>query len=169
MNTKLIIVALLAFTVGGSCPSDIDNNGEVGITDFLQVLADWGPCPAARLVSMEIDASHIAVAWSDGRVVGGWINGTESVLWDEAPPSSHVGIPVDMGIDAAGPGATCVDGPCFDQGFDEQAGHRLIYRAYADGYVERIQAAFCVNRAVDEICIDWGQGQPEWEPIPGQP
>ena len=27
------------------CPGDIDNDGEVGITDFLKVLANWGPCP----------------------------------------------------------------------------------------------------------------------------
>ncbi len=32
MNTKLIIVALLAFTVGGTCPSDVNNDGTVGAT-----------------------------------------------------------------------------------------------------------------------------------------
>ncbi len=28
-----------------SCPADIDNDGMVGITDFLLVLSQWGPCP----------------------------------------------------------------------------------------------------------------------------
>ncbi len=27
------------------CPVDADGNGSVGIGDFLQVLAEWGPCP----------------------------------------------------------------------------------------------------------------------------
>ena len=29
----------------GSCPSDQDCDGSVGINDFLQVLAQWGSCP----------------------------------------------------------------------------------------------------------------------------
>lgn len=28
-----------------SCPHDIDNDGMVGIVDFLDLLANWGPCP----------------------------------------------------------------------------------------------------------------------------
>jgi len=27
------------------CPGDIDGDGNVGITDFLDLLAAWGPCP----------------------------------------------------------------------------------------------------------------------------
>ncbi len=27
-----------------TCPADIDNNGDVGINDFLDLLAAWGPC-----------------------------------------------------------------------------------------------------------------------------
>ncbi len=26
------------------CPSDIDNDGEVGIVDFIKLLSDWGSC-----------------------------------------------------------------------------------------------------------------------------
>jgi hypothetical protein len=26
-------------------PADFDGNGDVGVTDFLQLLAHWGPCP----------------------------------------------------------------------------------------------------------------------------
>ncbi len=29
---------------GPSCPADIDGDGEVGINDFLDLLAAWGPC-----------------------------------------------------------------------------------------------------------------------------
>ncbi len=29
----------------GSCPADVDGDGEVGINDFLDLLAAWGPCP----------------------------------------------------------------------------------------------------------------------------
>ena len=28
----------------GGCQSDLDGDGEVGIADFLMLLADWGPC-----------------------------------------------------------------------------------------------------------------------------
>jgi hypothetical protein len=27
------------------CPSDLDGDGNVGIVDFLQLLAEWGECP----------------------------------------------------------------------------------------------------------------------------
>jgi hypothetical protein len=30
---------------GPDCPADIDGDGEVGVTDFLVLLAEWGPCP----------------------------------------------------------------------------------------------------------------------------
>jgi hypothetical protein len=26
-------------------PADFDGDGVVGVTDFLQLLAHWGPCP----------------------------------------------------------------------------------------------------------------------------
>jgi len=41
MKTKLTIVALLAFVAGGTCPFDINNDGMVGINDFLAVIAEW--------------------------------------------------------------------------------------------------------------------------------
>jgi len=28
-----------------ACPADLDGDGTVGVTDFLQLLAAWGPCP----------------------------------------------------------------------------------------------------------------------------
>ena len=71
MKTKLIIVALLAFAAGGTCPSDVNNDGTVGIVDFLQVLGDWGPCPSATVVDISADAwasvtPLVVRAWSDG-------------------------------------------------------------------------------------------------------
>jgi len=45
MKSKLIIVALIAFAAGGTCPSDVNNDGTAGINDFLLVLANWGRCP----------------------------------------------------------------------------------------------------------------------------
>ena len=40
---------LLVLAQWGPCPpkcfADVDGDGEVGILDFLQVLAEWGPCP----------------------------------------------------------------------------------------------------------------------------
>jgi hypothetical protein len=29
----------------GSCPADIDHDGNIGVSDFLSLLARWGPCP----------------------------------------------------------------------------------------------------------------------------
>ena len=52
MKTKsLIAIVLLALAVGGTCPSDVNNDGSVGIQDFLQLLGDWGPCPNASVVA----------------------------------------------------------------------------------------------------------------------
>ena len=27
------------------CPADIDDDGDVDISDFLELIANWGPCP----------------------------------------------------------------------------------------------------------------------------
>ncbi len=27
------------------CPADFDENGNVGVSDLLALLANWGPCP----------------------------------------------------------------------------------------------------------------------------
>ncbi len=34
---------LAAWGPCGGCPEDTDNDGEVGILDFLDLLAEWGP------------------------------------------------------------------------------------------------------------------------------
>jgi hypothetical protein len=33
------------FSIVPACPWDLDNTGDVGVTDFLVLLAHWGPCP----------------------------------------------------------------------------------------------------------------------------
>ena len=37
--------AVVCTIVPGTCPTDIDGDGMIGITDFLELLANWGPCP----------------------------------------------------------------------------------------------------------------------------
>ena len=72
MKTKTLVIIALAFAAGGTCPSDVNNDGTVGINDFLAVLADWGPCSAPTVVDISADASppagHVLVvrAWSNG-------------------------------------------------------------------------------------------------------
>ena len=36
---------LLIVPAIGGCREDLDASGDVGITDFLALLANWGPCP----------------------------------------------------------------------------------------------------------------------------
>ena len=42
--SPLAIEAML-LAAGVSCPWDLDNTGDVGINDFLVLLAAWGPVP----------------------------------------------------------------------------------------------------------------------------
>ena len=73
MKSKLVIVALLAFAAGGTCPSDVNNDGTVGINDFLQLLSEWGPCPNPTIVGVGASGSvpnrgWAIRVWSDGRI-----------------------------------------------------------------------------------------------------
>lgn len=56
-STKLMLIAMLALAAGGTCPSDVNNDGTVGINDFLAVLGDWGPCPSATVVDLAAGSS----------------------------------------------------------------------------------------------------------------
>jgi Zn-dependent M28 family amino/carboxypeptidase len=38
-------LATVVLEIGCACPADLDGNGSVGVTDFLQLLAAWGSCP----------------------------------------------------------------------------------------------------------------------------
>ena len=42
---NLVIEWLLSHTSSPGCPADLDGSGDVGITDFLQLLGAWGPNP----------------------------------------------------------------------------------------------------------------------------
>ena len=52
-TTKIAVAVLAGAVAGGTCPSDVNNDGTVGIQDFLQVLSDWGPCPSATVVDYQ--------------------------------------------------------------------------------------------------------------------
>jgi hypothetical protein len=42
---EVMQMASIPVTPPASCPGDIDDDGQVGVTDFLAILAAWGPCP----------------------------------------------------------------------------------------------------------------------------
>ncbi|MHC4211308.1 MAG: hypothetical protein ACYSWT_16525 [Planctomycetota bacterium] len=46
-TTPAVEIDALSDVTPGAGPADIDNDGVVGVLDFLQLLAAWGPCPAA--------------------------------------------------------------------------------------------------------------------------
>ena len=48
-ESRGLAVLVVDDSCGGSCPADLDDDNNVGITDFLALLAQWGfctlPCP----------------------------------------------------------------------------------------------------------------------------
>ena len=62
-TTKLIIVALLAFTVGGTCPSDVNNDGTVGINDFSDPAGRLGLRVASPLAWHQGNGERVAEAF----------------------------------------------------------------------------------------------------------
>jgi len=62
-----MLIAMLAFAAGGTCPSDVNNDGTVGINDFLQLLGDWGPCPSPpKVIALDGNGNVTFRVWSDG-------------------------------------------------------------------------------------------------------
>ena len=171
-TTKLMLIVMLAFAAGGTCPSDVNNDGTVGINDFLQLLGDWGPCPTASVIAMEaLQASvfqNIIRCWSDGRLEIVWENVQNAPgVWhvDEAPASSNTGQPVGVSVARGGDG-DCSLGPsptCAEQGFGNPVRYR-IYRQYADGSAEYILMDFCNDAGADNFCRSLDTA---WIPIPG--
>ena len=86
------------FIAGGTCPSDVDNDGTVGITDFLQVLGDWGPCPSPHITAVAVwNGSNGGVGfrvWSDGQIEA-WVHPSTTDCWD-CPQSD----PLETWLDA---------------------------------------------------------------------
>ena len=80
-TTKIAVAVLAGAIAGGTCPSDVNNDGTVGIQDFLQVLGDWGPCPSAQVVDLSRrglgggDQGFLRL-WSDGRI--------DENVWDDS-------------------------------------------------------------------------------------
>ena len=167
MKTKFIIVALLAFAAGGTCPSDVNNDGVVGIQDFLQVLGAWGPCPAPTVVAMDFDNAFrfkLLRQWSDGTLeLVMTINGGNAwLILEPAPPSPHAGLPVDISVVLTGNAGGCL---C-DGGIESaQEGRYRMTRQYADGYAEHLNAEVCAVNDVDDLRIIW---HGPWVPIQGQ-
>ena len=120
MKSKLVIVALLAFAAGGTCPSDVNNDGTVGINDFLQVLAAWGPCPSPRLVgaSGAGPGTFYARLWSDGVI-------------EEFDPAEGIVEWTQVGGGAYTP-------PPGVQAVSLHSGDTLLIRAWSDGTVESL-------------------------------
>ena len=141
MRTKtLILVALLAFAAGGTCPSDVNNDGTVGINDFLQVLSDWGPCPSARLVAMANIAQSFSLDGDNSLAVRIWSDNTLQIGMD------ILGFDTDWGCAESFPRAGTwetvepppIPGPSaqpVDVGGVAQFGTRRVFVAYSDGTV----------------------------------
>lgn len=143
MKTRsLCIITLLALAVGGTCPSDVNNDGTVGIQDFLQVLSDWGPCPSASVVasaSFTIQSGrHIFRVWSSGLVevrrssIG---PGNSCFHCDESTPPPDTW--VDFGtVDS--PGATAVH-------IHHDPGQGRIYVTFSDGAIFQNELSVTTN------------------------
>ena len=173
MNTKLIIVALAAFTVGGACPSDVNNDGTVGIQDFLQLLGDWGPCPAPVLIDVattpntQFGACTITVRqWSDGfaeyRLENFGACTSAQPEWTPVPDSPVPPLSLVVALDAGG---NYTDSNNFgltqcDRG--NLQGGAFFVRLYADGTTETIKAKSCVESGGGGYHIEWL----DWEQQP---
>ena len=59
LETGSVSSAFVTFNLGcaSTCPADLDGSGEVGVSDFLAVLAAWGPCPPQQDCDEDIDGS----------------------------------------------------------------------------------------------------------------
>ncbi len=59
LETGNVGSAIVAFDLGcpSICPADLDGSGEVGIGDFLAVLAAWGPCAPGQNCDEDIDGN----------------------------------------------------------------------------------------------------------------
>ena len=154
MKTKLIIITLLALAVGGTCPSDVNNDGSVGIQDFLQVLGDWGPCPNATVVAAaEADlpgGPNLAIQlWSDNTIRFRLTNvGHSCVFCDESFPTLTDGwITMDSPAYTIAPAAIVI-----------HPGNLEIWIHYADGAAYRTEYNLdfdpgpCANGASPAAC-----------------
>ncbi len=160
------------------CPSDVDNDGNVGVLDFLQVLAEWGPCPTPpKPIAVALSPGTpqlLARQWSDGMLevfiplYGGPQMGVV------APASAHVGAVVDITVNSLGGNSGCgID--CASQGFDfPLPGGLVVVRQYADGYAEWTTVSMCENTDDPHAghCFNWASpagGFEAWSEVPPPP
>ena len=77
--------ATLAGGVGGSsmsvhvnttgaipCPWDLDGSGDVGVSDFLELLGAWGPCPPKGACPADFDGSGEVGVSDFLELLGNW-------------------------------------------------------------------------------------------------
>ena len=101
-----VVVVVSSISVGGGpgpdpCAGDIDDNGDVGVTDLLDLLAAWGPCQASPPVVVAVSGN------STGSYRRVWSNGyTEAILVFE-PGFTIIG-EVPGGVEALPAGVTTV-------------------------------------------------------------
>jgi hypothetical protein len=75
MRARLVFTAALAAAIsfgaaGGTvCPGDIDGDGTVGVSDFLEMLAAWGPNPGHPA---DLDADGVVSVTDFLMLLGVW-------------------------------------------------------------------------------------------------
>ena len=165
MRTKTLVIVALAFAAGGTCPSDVNNDGTVGINDFLAVLAAWGPCPSATVVDIEKDHANFTLRlWSDNRLevrIDEFNVASCFTDCDEAWPQPFEWTQIDS--PPAPPNAHPVE-------VDQYTSSLVILVAYSDGSVYRQHYAIdsapgCSGNPRMGHCV-FGLGPDGWELLP---
>ena len=57
---------------GAPCPWDLDNSGDVGVSDFLDLLGTWGPCPPKGDCPADFDGSGDVGVSDFLELLGNW-------------------------------------------------------------------------------------------------
>ena len=141
------LIVTLALAGDPTCPSDVDGDNNVGTTDLLQMLGDWGPCPSPPQV-IQIDTradTQVLRLWSDGRIecgeqppVAPCIH--SPVEWCEIPNEPPHPRDVRIAQVQIGPG-------------------NVMYRLLSDGTIE-------VNRPSSGSCYTQNAVWCGWEVVP---
>ena len=65
----IVAAAVVTFALAGdpTCPSDVNDDQDVGTSDLLQVQADWRPCPSPPIaIDIFSTGTVISRLWSNG-------------------------------------------------------------------------------------------------------
>ena len=57
---------------GAPCPADLDGSGDVGVSDFLELLGVWGPCPPKGDCPADFDGSGDVGVSDFLELLGAW-------------------------------------------------------------------------------------------------